>query len=148
VKPMRELVSWSVFAVLAPAVTWSAPPGPPAGADATVRSLLVEALPDVPGKELEMMTVEYPPGGSSKPHRHNAYVLVYVLEGTLAMQVAGQPQVLLHRGDTFIERPADVHVVSRNVSQTRAARFLAVFLKPVDAPVSPSARGAHGSSGQ
>jgi quercetin dioxygenase-like cupin family protein len=143
-KPIRELVSWCVFTALAPALTWGAPPGPPAGGDATVRSLLVEILPDVPGRELEMMTVEYPPGGSSKPHRHNAYVLVYVLEGSLAMQVAGRPQVLLHRGDTFIERPADVHVVSRNVSQARPARFLAVFLKPVDASAALSARGSSG----
>jgi quercetin dioxygenase-like cupin family protein len=131
-KRIRELLPWCVFAVLAPALTWSASPGPPAGGDATVRKLLVETLPDMPGKELEMMTVEYPPGGSSKPHRHDAYVLVYVLDGALEMQVAGQPKVRLHKGDTFVERPADVHVVSRNLSRTRSARFLAVFLKAAD----------------
>jgi quercetin dioxygenase-like cupin family protein len=92
-----------------------------------------------------MMTVEYPPGGSSRPHRHNAYVLVYVLNGTLEMQVAGQPKVLLRRGDTFIERPADVHVVSRNASRTRPAKFLAVFLKATAAPLS---QGVPSTAGQ
>lgn len=140
-KWIRQLMPWCVFAVLAPALTWGASPGPTAGGDATVRKLLVETLPDVPGKELEMVTVEYPPGGSSKPHRHNAYVLVYVLDGTLEMQVAGQPQALLHKGDTFVERPADVHIVSRNVSRTRPARFLVVFLKAAAEPLSQGAPG-------
>jgi quercetin dioxygenase-like cupin family protein len=101
-----------------------------------VRQLITERLADIPGKELTMITVEYPPGGSSGPHRHDAYVLVYVLQGTVQMQVAGQPLETLKVGDSFLERPDDVHVVSRNASRTEPARFLVVALKAAGAPLS------------
>jgi quercetin dioxygenase-like cupin family protein len=107
--------------------------------DATVQQLITERLGDVPGRELDMLTVEYPPGGWSGPHRHNAYVLVYVLEGTVEMQVDGRETVTIPTGGTFIERPEDVHTVSRNPSRTVPAKFLVIALKKVGQPLSESA---------
>jgi quercetin dioxygenase-like cupin family protein len=100
-----------------------------APADAHVQALLSVPVEELDHRELDMMTVEYPPGGSSKPHRHDAYVLVYVLRGALDMQVTGQPLVHLAPGQTFVERPSDEHEVSRNASQTEPAKFLVVMLK-------------------
>jgi quercetin dioxygenase-like cupin family protein len=111
-------------------------PVTPATAPAAVAvGLLTEQLADVPGKELTMTTVEYPPGGSTMPHRHDAYVLVYVLEGTVQMQVRGQKLVTLKVGDTFLERPNDIHEVSRNASMTAPAKFLVVALKSSGKPL-------------
>lgn len=101
----------------------------PAAPEARVEPLVTIPVADVSGQELTMETVEYSPGGGSPPHRHDAYVLVYVLEGTLEMQVAGQPLVRLKAGESFVERPNDVHQVSRNASATRPAKFLVVMLK-------------------
>ena len=91
--------------------------------------LLTQALADLPGKEVEMLTVEYLPGGASLPHRHDAHVFVYVLEGTMTMQVAGGPARTLGPGEVFYESPGDVHQVSANASPTQPARFLVVALK-------------------
>ena len=76
-----------------------------------------------------MVTVEYPPGGSSLPHRHNAHTFVYVLEGSVVMQVQGAAPVTLGPGETFYESPTDVHAVSRNASDTKPAKFLVLFVK-------------------
>ena len=102
---------------------------PPDAPPAAVKPLLEKSLPDVPGKEVSMITVEYPPGGASEPHRHDADVFVYVLEGAVVMQVAGGKEVTLHPGDTFYESPTDVHSVSRNASNTAPAKFLVFFVK-------------------
>jgi quercetin dioxygenase-like cupin family protein len=104
---------------------------PPAGA---AKPLLTHALPDIPGKEVLMLTVEYPPGGISPPHRHNAHVFVYVLEGSIVMQVAGGKEVTLTPGQTFLESPSDVHAVSRNASATQPAKFLVLMIKGQGAP--------------
>ena len=82
-----------------------------------------------------MLTVEYPPGGESPPHRHDAYVLVYVLQGAVEMQIAGHEVVTLKAGETFIERPTDIHTVSRNASQSEPAKFLVVALKSEGRPL-------------
>lgn len=110
-----------------------------AAPDASVRQLIVERLADSSGNELDMLTVEYPPGGSSRPHRHNAYVLVYVLQGSVEMQVAGHEAVTIPTGGTFVERPEDVHSISRNASQTSPAKFLVVALKNAGSPLSEAA---------
>ena len=83
-----------------------------------------------------MLTVEYIPGGASLPHRHDAQVFVYVLEGNLRMQIAGSPEVTLKRGQTFYESPTDVHVVSANASKTEPAKILVFIVKDKDKPVS------------
>ena len=103
--------------------------------DATVKSLLSKDLVGIPGKELSMITVEYPPGGSDTVHRHHAQVLVYVLEGSIVMQVKGAAPITLVPGQTFYEAPDDVHIVSRNASHTAPAKFLVFFVKDKGAPI-------------
>src|SRR5215467_10327606 len=97
------------------------------GNEAKVTQILSKDLPDIPGKEGLMLTVEYPPGSSDPVHRHNADAFVYVLEGSIVMQVKGGKEVTLTPGQTFYETPSDVHVVGRNASQTKPAKFV-VFL--------------------
>jgi quercetin dioxygenase-like cupin family protein len=103
---------------------------------AVVQQLMDKDLAGVPDKELLMLTVEYLPGGASLPHRHDAQVFVYVLQGALLMQVEGEEAVTLRRGQTFYENPTDVHVVSANASKTAPAKILVFIVKDKSAPVS------------
>ena len=103
--------------------------------EAVVTPLMTRALADMPGKEALMIMVEYPPGSSDPVHRHNAHTFVYVLEGSIVMQVKGGKQVTLTPGQTFYEGPDDVHLVGRNASRTKPARFLVLLLKKQGAPV-------------
>ncbi len=103
--------------------------------DAKVTPLLSKDLTDFPGKEGLMITVEYPPGASDPIHRHNAHAFVYVLEGSIVMQVRGGKEVTLTPGQTFYEGPSDVHVVGRNASQTKSAKFVVFLVKDKGAPV-------------
>ena len=100
-----------------------------------VTPLLSRDLAGLAGKEGAMMTVEYAPGASSPVHRQNAHVFVYVLEGSVIMQVKGGAELTLYPGQTFYEGPDDVNLVGRNASQTEPAKFLAVFVKDKGAPV-------------
>ena len=100
-----------------------------------VTPLMSKDLTDNPGREIQMITVEYPPGGSDPVHRHNAHGVIYVLEGSVVMQVNGGKQVTLTPGQTFYEGPDDVHVVGRNASRTKPAKFLVFFIKDKGAPV-------------
>ena len=104
------------------------------GRDAKVTQVLSKDLSDIPGKEGLMLTVEYPPGGSDPIHRHNAHAFVYVLEGSIVMQVRGGKETTLTPGQTFYEGPDDVHVVGRNASQTKPAKFLVFLVKDKGAP--------------
>jgi quercetin dioxygenase-like cupin family protein len=106
---------------------------PPAPA-AKVAPLVTKPLAGVAGKEGMLLTVEYPPGVASASHRHNANTFVYVLEGSVVMQVAGGPEVTLTAGDTFYESPSDIHTVSRNASDSRPAKILVMLVKDVGAP--------------
>jgi quercetin dioxygenase-like cupin family protein len=92
-------------------------------------------LAEFPGKEGLMITVEYPPGSSDPVHRHNAYGFIYVLEGSVVMQVQGGKEITLTPGQTFYEGPNDVHVVGRNASSIKPAKFLVFFVKEKGAPV-------------
>jgi quercetin dioxygenase-like cupin family protein len=103
--------------------------------DAKVAQLLSKDLTDLPGKEGLMITVEYPPGSSDPVHRHNAHAFVYVLEGSIVMQVKGGKEVTLTPGQTFYEGPNDVHIVGRNASKTKAAKFVVFLVKDKGAPV-------------
>jgi quercetin dioxygenase-like cupin family protein len=109
--------------------------GPLMAQDAKVTSLMSKDLKEFSGKEGLMITVEYAPGGSDPVHRHDAHVFVYVLEGSILMQVKGGKEVTLTPGQTFYEGPNDVHVVSRNASSTKSAKFLVFFVKNKGAPV-------------
>ena len=88
-----------------------------------VTSLMSKALAENPGKEVLMITVEYPPGSVDPTHRHNAQAFVYVLEGSIVMQVRGGKEVTLTPGQTFYEGPDDVHVVGRNAKRDRTGEI-------------------------
>jgi quercetin dioxygenase-like cupin family protein len=103
--------------------------------EAKVSPLMSKDLTDIPGKEGVMITVEYPPGSSDPIHRHNAHAFVYVLEGSVVMQVRDGKKVTLTPGQTFYEGPSDVHVVGRNASQTKPARFVVFLVKDKGAPI-------------
>ena len=100
-----------------------------------VATLMSKDLTDIPGKEVVMVTVEFPPGGSDPVHRHHAHGFIYVLEGSVVMQVKGGKEVTLTPGQTFYEGPDDVHVVGRNASTTRPAKILAILVKDKGAPI-------------
>ena len=102
---------------------------------AKVTSLMSKDLPESPGKEALMIVVDYPPGSTDAIHRHNAHAMVYVLEGSIVMQVKGGKQVTLTPGQTFYEGPDDVHVVGRNTGRTKPAKFLVILIKDKGAPV-------------
>jgi len=102
---------------------------------AEVTQLITKDLPESPGKEVLMITVEKPPGGSDPIHRHNAHGFIYVLEGSIVMQVEGGKEVTLTPGQTFYESPSDVHVVGRNASNTKPVKFLVFLVKDKGAPV-------------
>ena len=130
--PVLVLLAWSV-AVPGAAFAQTPPPVP----------LFEQALPDMPGKELTLVEVALPPGGASPAHRHNAHVVVYVLEGSIVMQVAGQPAQTLGVGQTFYEKPDDIHTVGRNASTTKPAKFLVFMVKAKGSPVSLPVHGDH-----
>jgi quercetin dioxygenase-like cupin family protein len=106
---------------------------------ASAKQLMIKDLVGLADKEVLMSTVTYPPGGASPPHRHDAQVFVYVLQGELIMQVRGGPKVTLKPGETFYESPTDVHAVSANASQTRPATFLVFIIKDKGAPTTRAA---------
>ena len=99
-----------------------------------VKPLLSRDLTGFPGKEGMMITFVYPPGGSESIHRHNAHVFVYVLEGTVVMQVRGGRETTLVAGQAFYESPTDIHVIGRNASKTEPAKFVAFFVKDKGVP--------------
>ena len=103
--------------------------------EAKVTELMSKDLTNLPGKEGLMITVEYPPGSVDPIHRHNAHGFIYVLEGSIIMQVRGGKEVTVTPGQTFYEGPDDVHVVGRNASKTKPAKFVVFFVKDKGAPL-------------
>lgn len=103
---------------------------------AQVTPLMSKILAEHPGKEAVVITVDYPPGGESPMHRHNAHAFVYVLEGSIVMGVRGGKSVTLKAGQTFYESPNDIHTISRNASLTEPAKFLVFLLKNTGEPIS------------
>jgi quercetin dioxygenase-like cupin family protein len=127
---MTTMTTTLVAVVLLGLMTGTAMAQPP-----KVTSLMSKDLPETPGKEVVMISVEHAPGGSSPVHRHNAHAIVYVLEGSVVQQVKGGKEVTLTPGQTFYEGPDDVHVVDRNASSTKPAKFLVFVIKDKGAPV-------------
>src|ERR1043165_1700566 len=103
--------------------------------EAKVTELMSKDMTNIPGKEGLMIIVDYPPGSTDPIHRHNAHAFIYVLEGSIVMQVKGGKETTLTPGQTFYEGPDDVHVVGRNASKTKPAKFIVVFVKNKGAPV-------------
>jgi quercetin dioxygenase-like cupin family protein len=113
-----------VLSLAAQAAHLASAAGPP-----VVTPLMLKELGDISGKEVLMITVEFPPGGADPIHRHDAHGFIYVLEGTVVMGVRGGKEVTLKPGETFYEGPNDVHTVGRNASTTKPAKLLAVLVK-------------------
>jgi len=103
--------------------------------EAIVKSLMSKDLKDFPGKEGLLIAVEYPPGATDPIHRHNAHAFVYVLEGSIVMQLKGGKEVTLTPGQTFYEGPDDVHIVGRSADKTKPAKFVVFLVKNKGAPV-------------
>ena len=101
-----------------------------------VAMLFKQELADMAGKAGQLLTVEFAPGEVSAPHRHNAHTFVYVLEGSVVMQVQGGEAKTLTAGQTFYEAPDDIHSVANNASDTEPAKILVFFIKESDAPIS------------
>ena len=101
-----------------------------------VTRLMTKDLPDLPGKEGMVETVDFAPGEVSQPHRHNADLFVYVLEGSVITQVKGSSPQTVHAGEVFYESPTDLHIVSRNASETEPAKLLVFYVKAKGAPPS------------
>lgn len=143
---IQSVVAYSMV-LSASLLAWSAPVSaqdkakPPAAAavqDTKVVPLMNKVFSDIRGKEGTMLTVEMAPGAASSKHRHNAHTFVYMLEGSVVMQVNNDKPVTLKPGDTFYESPKDIHTVSKNASSTQPAKFLVFFVKKVGAaPVVP-----------
>ena len=141
VAPVRKCVA--VVLLLAPLMLGAlgARAAAPVGAE-SVKQLMSRDLIGARGKEVRMISVAYPPGAASLPHRHDAQVFVYVLEGSLIMQVKGSPAVTLGPGETFYEGPDDIHLVSANASPTAPAKILVFMVKDKAKPASRQLRGA------
>lgn len=117
-----------LVSVVAAAEPAGKPPAP------VVTTLMTQPLQNDPGKEVLLLTVEYPPGGADPVHRHNADAFVYVLEGSIVMGVAGGKPVTLTAGQTFHEGRDDVHAVGRNASDSKPAKFVVFLLKDAGKP--------------
>jgi len=102
---------------------------------AEVKEVMLKNLPDFPGKEGLLLEVLYPPGSTDEVHRHDAHAFVYVLEGSIVMQLKGGEPVTLHAGQSFYEGPNDVHIVGRNASTTKPAKFVVFLVKNKGAPI-------------
>jgi quercetin dioxygenase-like cupin family protein len=125
-KTARALLLASISFIAVPAF---------ASPEAVVTPLVTKDLPEFKGKEGVMILVEYPPGASDPIHRHNAHAFVYVLEGSIVMQLRNAAQVTLSSGQTYYEGPNDVHIVGRNASNTQPARFVVFLVKNKGAPI-------------
>jgi quercetin dioxygenase-like cupin family protein len=121
--------------VAALALTSAIAPAGHATEDVSVHELVAQSLQEFPGKEVLMIEVTFAPGAADPVHRHDAHGFIYVLEGSIVMQVAGGEEVTLTSGQTFYEGPSDLHIVGRNASKTVPAKFLAILVKNEGAPV-------------
>jgi quercetin dioxygenase-like cupin family protein len=135
VRPVREALA---AALLIAALMFGPPQASAAAPTAaeSVTELMTRDLIGAAGKEVRMISVAYLPGGASLPHRHDAQVFVYVLEGSLIMQLRGSAAVTLGPGQTFYEGPDDIHQVSANASRTAPAKILVFMVKDKAKPAS------------
>jgi len=132
---MRYKTLMLVLLFLMPGAMMAQQPAASKAPQASVTPLTSKDLPEFAGKEVLMITVDYPPGSADPIHRHNAHAFIYVLEGSIIMQVKGGKEVTLTPGQTFYEGPDDVHVMGKNASSTKPAKFVVFFIKDKGAPV-------------
>jgi quercetin dioxygenase-like cupin family protein len=119
----------AVATALALMTSWPASAAPASHEGKGLEEIMTKAFPDLPGKEGVLITVSYAPGASDEVHRHDAHAFVYVLEGSIVMQVKGSPPVTLGPGQAFYEGPKDIHLVGRNASKTKPAKFVVFLVK-------------------
>ena len=131
----RSMKVWYLIVALNLSIGLSLMSGSATAQEAIVKSLMSKDLKDLPGKEGLLIAVEYPPGATDPIHRHNAHAFVYVLEGSVVMQLKGGKEVTLKPGQTFYEGPDDVHIVGRNASKTKPAKFVVFLVKNKGAPL-------------
>lgn len=131
---MKTRRSLGLLALLCAGAVMAQPPSGDEAPPPVVTHVMTQALPDYPGKEALMITVEYPPGGADPVHRHDAHGFIYVLEGSIVMGVAGGKEATLTAGQSFHEGPEDLHTVGRNASKDKPAKFLVLLLKDADRP--------------
>jgi len=105
--------------------------------------LMTKELPDVPGREGLIERVLLSPGEVIPPHRHNANVFAYVLEGSVITQLKGGDPQTVHAGEVFYESPTDVHLGTRNASTTQPATLLVFFVKKTGAPPTVAVEAAN-----
>jgi quercetin dioxygenase-like cupin family protein len=134
-KPRLLLVFLIASILISTSTLMAEKPVTPATAQETLTPLITKDLAVLPGEQVLMYTVDFPPGFSSPVHRHNAQVSVYVLEGFVVMQVRGQKELTLGPGQSFYEDPSDIHIVSRNASSTKPAKFLVFLINKKGAPL-------------
>jgi len=132
---MRYKTLMLVLLFLMPGTLMAQQPAASKAPQASVTPLTSKDLPEFAGKEVLMITVDYPPGSVDPIHRHNAHAFIYVLEGSIIMQVKGGKEVTVTPGQTFYEGPNDIHVVGRNASSTKPAKFVVFFIKDKGAEV-------------
>jgi len=131
----RSMKVWYLVVALNLSIGLSLISGSATAQEAIVKSLMSKDLKDLPGKEGLLIAVEYPPGATDPIHRHNAHAFVYVLEGSVVMQLKGGKEVTLKPGQTFYEGPDDVHIVGRSADKTKPAKFVVFLIKDKGAPV-------------
>lgn len=131
---MRTANLAGLFAFFACGIVVADEHAPTSAPAPVVKTVMTKPLPDYPGKEALMLTVEYPPGGADPVHRHDANAFVYVIEGAIVMGVNGGTPVTLEAGESFHEGPNDVHTIGRNASTEKPAKFVVVLLKDIDRP--------------
>ena len=134
-KPMLALAFLIASIMTTTSTLMAEMPATPWLAQETITPLITKDLAVLPGEQVLMYTVDFPPGFSSPVHRHNAQVFVYVLAGSVVMQVRGQKELTLGPGQSFYEDPDDIHVVSRNASSTKPANFLVFMIHKKGAPL-------------
>jgi quercetin dioxygenase-like cupin family protein len=134
-KPMLVLVFLIASALIPTSTLLGQEAATSAMAKETITPLITKDLAGSSGEQVLMYTVDFPPGFASPIHRHNAQVSVYVLEGSVVMQVRGGKEVTLGPGQTFYEDPSDIHVVSRNASSTETAKFLVCLINKKGVPL-------------
>ena len=134
-KPMLVLAFLLTITLISTTTLSAQEAATPPSVQETIKRLLTKDLAGFPGEQALMYTVDFPPGFSSPIHRHNAQVFVYVLEGSVVMQVRGQKELTLGPGQSFYEDPSDIHIVSRNASNTKPAKFLVFLIHDKNAPL-------------
>jgi quercetin dioxygenase-like cupin family protein len=102
----------------------------------TLKPLLQQALPNVPGQTFTSAVVDFPPNARANPHTHGqAFVYAYVLEGTIRTQLNDKPVTTYHQGENWVEQPGAHHVLTENTSKTEPAKLLVVFVSNTGDPL-------------